>query len=94
MATAQKFVSLQLLVSGFLRKQEKQLNLSMNIPDGIDQIIHKYHPLLLFKFGDCNENAFGKAVNGTVIQGTGLDCHGYLVYADLGQFSNDGLNQV
>ena len=92
MSTINKATSLNLLISGYLRDNEEQLNLTMNIPAGIDKIIHSLYPILLFKFGDYNSKAFKVTKDGTVIQGADLDCWGYLVYADLGQYSDIGLS--
>lgn len=92
MATTKKTPSLELLISGYIREEERKLGLYMHIPDGIDRIMHKFYPLLLFKFGECNSKALKITENGTVIEGTNLDCWGRLVYADLGQYSDVGLN--
>ena len=85
--------SLILLINGYLKEQETELDLFMNIPDGIDKIMQKLYPLLLFKFGDFKKNKFQVTNNRTIIQGNGKGCWGYLIYADLGHYNDIGLNK-
>ena len=42
----------ELLICAYLRENEGQLKLYMNIPKGIGGIMHKLYPLLMFKLGD------------------------------------------
>ena len=93
MATKLNSLSLELLISGYIRIEEKQLDLYMNFPSGLDKIMHALYPVLLFKFGDCNPNAFKLTKEGLVIKGADLNCWGHLVYANLGQYSDIGLSQ-
>ena len=66
----------------------------MHISTGIAQIIHKLYPILLFTFGDYNKNKFETNNDRTIVRGGeyGGNCNGYLIYANLGQFNNIGLN--
>ena len=52
MSTVVRGLKLELLICGYLRENEDELELYMNIPDGFAKIMHDLYPLLLFKFGD------------------------------------------
>ena len=86
----------ELLIFGYIRQQEKELDLYMNIPIGINKIIHDLYPVLLFTFGDHNEKALLLDNDRTIIKGNdpvSNSCSGYLVYADSSQYSNTGFNK-
>ena len=89
-------VSLELLINGYFRKKEKELNLYMHIPMGIAQIIHSFYPVLLFKFGDFRQNLFEVNDDRTILKARGkswFSCCGYLIYAHLEQYNDVGLNK-
>ena len=91
-------VQLELLISGFVRKHEDKLKLFMIIPVGITQIMHRFYPLLLFKFGDFRSHMFTVCPDRLILKGadvtaTNLYCNGHFVYADLGQYDDIGLSQ-
>ena len=86
-------VKIELLICGYLREEENALKLYMNIPMGIAKIMHELYPLLLFTFGDYKHNAFKISNKGMMIQGNIENCSGYVVYANLGRFSNTGFNE-
>ena len=87
-------VDLKLLISGYLRENENELGLYMHIPNEIAKIMLEIYPLLLFTFGDFNKYIF-TILNEerTILKGNGNHCHGHLIYADLGQYNNTGLNK-
>ena len=85
-------IRLALLISGYIREKEDKLELYMNIPDGIAKIMHKLYPLLFFKFGDFKKGIFEVNQDRTVLKGI-TDCNGYLIYADISQYSNTGLDK-
>ena len=88
--------NLSLLISGYIREQEKELKLYMIIPTGIARIILIFYPVLLFKFGDFNKGQFQINDDKTILTGQPNwkgTCNGHLVYADLGQFNDIGLNE-
>ena len=87
---------LDLLICGYLRETEDEYELYMNIPTGIAKIICDLYPLLIFKFGDCKEDAFKISKDGTILQGNdprNNKCFGHAIYADLGKYSEIGLNK-
>ena len=86
-------IDLDLLMFGYVRDTEKKLKLSMNVPNGIIRIMHELYPVLLFKFGDFQKGKFVTNDERTILKGCGVDCDGHLVYADLGQYNNIGLNK-
>ena len=85
-------IHLELLISGYIREKQDELKLYMNFPNEIAKIMHDFYPLLLFKFGDFKKDIFEVNEDGTILKGIG-DCNGYLIYADISQYSNTGLNQ-
>ena len=85
--------NIELLICGYVRENEITLRLFMNIPDGIVQIMHSLYPLLLFKFGDHKQGQFTLGGDGTTLKGNGDSCKAYLVYADLQQNNDIGLNK-
>ena len=104
MSFVQSQNNLILLICGYLRENEDELNLYMIIPTGIDKIMHDLYPVLLFKFGDFRDGAFQLSQEETVIKGKmppsydddgdvfyGDSCDGFLIYADLQQFNDIGL---
>ena len=87
---------INLLISGYVREKEKQLILSMNVPYGIVKLIHDLYPLLIFKFGDYDKEVFELDEDKTILKGNNpeqLPCYARAVYADLGQYSDIGLNE-
>ena len=85
-----------MLISGFIKECEKTLKLFMNVPDGIGQIMLEFYPLLVFRFGDFKKDAFHVDEDRMIIEGGDpviRDCNGRFVYADLGQYSQTGLNK-
>ena len=94
MSTQKKSVRLGLLICGYVREEERKLQLYMNIPNGIVKIVHELFPLLLFKFGDFNRGRFEINDDRTIIKGPhNGSCNGFLIYADLEQYSDVGLNK-
>ena len=69
----------------------------MNIPiDGIGKIMYEFYPLLVFRFGDCKQDSLAVTEDGMIVEGadhSDFDCNGRFVYADLGQYSEAGLNK-
>ena len=66
----------------------------MHVPMGISQIIYELYPILLFTFGEFNTDYFEVNEDGTIIKGKeGMTCNGFLIYADLGQYNDAGLNK-
>ena len=84
---------MRLLICGYIRESEIELDLYMNIPKGIDKIMHDLYSVLLFKFGEHKNDIFKFEADKTIIRGNKGGCNGYLVYADLGQFNDIGLNK-
>ena len=85
---------LKLLVYGYVREVESVLNLFMNIPDGIIKLIYSLYPLLLFKFGDFKAGLYDVNDDKTILKGTKQgSCNGHVIYADLSQYSDKGLNK-
>ena len=85
--------TLEFLISGYLRKEEKKLDLYMNIPHGFAIIIVKLYPIILFRFGDFMKDEFELTNDGTTIKGNSNNCMGYAIYADLVQFNDVGINK-
>ena len=70
-----------LLVHGFIRNQEKVLSLSMSIPPEICNLIVQFYPKRMkFKTFSCGH--FNLLNDGYEIQGTGINCYGYLIYPE------------
>ena len=103
MSSVESKSNLILLICGYLRQNENELKLYMNIPTGIVTIMQKLYPVFIFKFGDFKNGAFAVSKERTIIKGSSSNkmdpntwempgCHGYFVYADLGQFNDMGLN--
>ena len=68
---------LELLISGFIRQEQNELELYMNVPKGITKIMQKLYPLLFFKFGDFEKGTFEVNEDRTILKGSG-DCNGFL----------------
>ena len=90
--TAERGDRLELLIAGFVRNHEKKYELYMTVPYEITIIMHELYPLLLFGFGDYKKDKFLTKDNKRCLMGTD-DCAGYMVYADLGQYNDIGLNK-
>ena len=86
-------IDLQLLLSGYVREHENVLQLYMNVPDGIVQIMHNLYPILLFTFGDFNKERFILSDDNTILKGNNNSCDGYMIYADLGKNNDIGLKE-
>ena len=87
---------LELLMSGYIKEMEKELELYMIIPAGIARIMIIFYPALLYKFGDFNKGQFLLNDEKTILKGLQHwegTCNGHLVYADLGQYNDIGLNK-
>ena len=88
--------NLSLLISGYIKEQEKELKLYMIIPTGIARIMLIFYPVLLFKFGDFKKGQFQINDDKTILTGNPnwkRTCNAHLVYADLGQYNDIGLNE-
>ena len=89
--------NIEFLICGYIRENEEELKLYMNIPSGIAEIIHELYPVLLFRFGDCTEGVFKLDDDRLILEGgnpmDARSCNGHFIYADLGQFNNIGFNQ-
>lgn len=80
------------LICGYLRTHRNQLDLWMDIPLEIGQIVHLLFPRARYKFGAFKEDQFEVSDDGDTIEGTG-DCGGYLIFADLGEFNDTGISK-
>ena len=96
MSSVRSGTRLELLLSGYIREKENEFDLYMNVPDGIDKIMHELYPLLMFKFGDCNPDGIKLNEDRTILIGNNPktnQCNGHVVYADLGEYNDIGLNK-
>ena len=93
MSSLHNSVELELLISGYIRENERELSLSMNVPEGINKMMLELYPLLLYLFGDYKKDVYEVNDDRTIIKGIGESCSGFLIYADLGQFNDIGLNK-
>ena len=87
---------LDLLIGGYIREKETEYELYMNIPDGINKIMHDLYPILLFKFGEHNPKSLQVNNDRTILKGNDPKkkrCNGAFVFADLGQYNDIGLNK-
>ena len=99
------------LVIGYIRNAEHCLNLSMNVPVSIIEIIYEFHPVLTFRFGKFKQDAFkidrysmkleggdpnrddGQRQYGFSFYSDLHQCEANIIYADLMNYDNSGLNQ-
>ena len=84
---------IELLIKGYARENEKRLDLFMNIPDEFVQMIINAYPLLLFRIGEFDKNVFNVTNEGTILKGRNFSCRPWVVYADLGRYSDTGFNE-
>ena len=86
--------TLELLVYGYIRNEEKTFN--SFIPDGIYKIVQDLYPISPFRFGDFKQGLFIVNDDKTILKGTdgrnSKPCHGNMVYADLGELYDRGIN--
>ena len=82
----------ELLIHGFIREQERKLSLLMNIPAGIILFIINYFPVL-YRFGLHDERMFDVSDDRLSIRSKGDTCDGYMIYADLEDKRDVGLNE-
>ena len=85
------------LVYGFVREQEQILSLSRHITAVVVELIIGLFPLLSMPFGKFNEEMFTISEDKTILKVTrkqGGQYHKYyMVYADLGPYSDTGLDK-
>ena len=83
----------ELLVYGYIRRQESTLSLSAIVPDGIINLMIDLYPRLLLKFGAHNTTHFEVTDEGTVLRSINKQtCSGYMVYAQLDECNKDGIS--
>ena len=74
-----KTTNLELLISGYIREHEDKLELFMNVPQGIHQIMYRLYPVSLFKFGDHDLDGVHVNDDGTILNGNDNQIF-YLIY--------------
>jgi len=81
--TEHKSLNISCLISGYMRRHERQLALHTHIPSAVCRIVSDFYPSVLC-FGAHNPELFEVLCDGTEIKGASAECcSGYLVYADL-----------
>ena len=80
----------KLLIHGYVRNVTKNNKLFMNVPQEIILFIFLCYPRY-FLFGSYNKEIFKVSENRMSIKGTN-DCGGYLVFADLSDDNENGIN--
>ena len=86
--------NIDLLISGYIREKEKELMLYTNVPMVFGQIILKFYPKLLFRFGDHREGAFKLDKDRFILEESEFRIreYAYFIYADLGEFDDIGFD--
>ena len=84
---------IELLIAGYVREEEEQLELDMPVSRGIIQIMYQLYPELLFTFGDFSRDYFMLNDDKTILKGNNESCDGRLAYADLKEYNNIGFNK-
>ena len=82
----------EVLVHGFIQDQRRKLQLSKNIPMDIILLITAYFPVL-FRFGLHHKSYFRVSNDKLRIKSKGGSCEGFMIYADLGDKDDIGLNE-
>ena len=82
----------EMLIHGFIHEQEKKLKLMMDIPVEIILLILNYFPAL-YRFGLHDETLFTVSDDRLSIKSISCYCSGYMIYADLEDKDDIGLNE-
>eukprot|EP01084_Bolivina_argentea_P046413 85469_1 len=82
----------ELLVSGYIREHEDNLQLYMVVPNGIIQHITKFYPSVI-GFGLHHKAHFIVSENGIILRGDNEHtCSGYMIYAETSEQDKNGYN--